>query len=55
MDLNGLSADLEQFVQQEIAEGKYQSAEEVVSAAFDDVIAAVGEVRGRDILLTKIA
>lgn len=33
MDLNGLPAELEQFIQQEIAEGKYQSAEEVVSAA----------------------
>jgi putative addiction module CopG family antidote len=33
MDLNGLPTELEQFVQQEIAQGKYQSAEEVVSAA----------------------
>ena len=33
MDLNGLPAELEQFVQQEIAGGKYQSTEEVVSAA----------------------
>ena len=33
MNLNGLPAELEQFVQQEIAEGRYQSAEEVVSAA----------------------
>jgi putative addiction module CopG family antidote len=33
MDLNGLPVDLEQFIQQEIAEGKYRSAEEVVSAA----------------------
>jgi putative addiction module CopG family antidote len=33
MDLNRLPTELEQFVQQEIAEGKYQSAEEVVSAA----------------------
>ena len=33
MDLHGLPTDLEQFVQQEIAEGKYQSTEEVVSAA----------------------
>ena len=33
MDLNGLPADLEQFVQQAIAEGKYRSAAEVVSAA----------------------
>jgi putative addiction module CopG family antidote len=33
MDLNGLPAELEQFVQQEIAEGKYQSTEEVVNAA----------------------
>lgn len=33
MDLNGLPTELEQFVHQEIAEGKYQSAEEVVSAA----------------------
>ncbi len=33
MDLNRLPIELEQFVQQEIAEGKYQSAEEVVSAA----------------------
>ena len=33
MHLNGLPADLEQFVQQEIAEGKSASAEEVVSAA----------------------
>ncbi len=33
MDLNGLPTELEKFVQQEIAEGKYQSPEEVVSAA----------------------
>jgi putative addiction module CopG family antidote len=33
MDLNGLPTELEQFVQQEIAKGKYQSAEEIVSTA----------------------
>ncbi len=33
MDLNGLPADLEQFVQQEIADGRFASVEEVVSAA----------------------
>ena len=33
MDLNGLPTELEQFVQQEITQGKYQSAEDVVSAA----------------------
>ena len=33
MDLNGLPTELEQFVKQEITEGKYRSAEEVVSAA----------------------
>ena len=33
MDLNGLPTELERFVQQEIAEGKYPSAEEVVCAA----------------------
>ena len=33
MNLNELPRDLEQFVQQEIAQGKYQSAAEVVSAA----------------------
>jgi putative addiction module CopG family antidote len=33
MDLKGLPTELEQFVQQEVAQGKYQSAEEVVSAA----------------------
>lgn len=33
MDLNELSGDLVQFVQQEIAQGTYQSAAEVVSVA----------------------
>jgi putative addiction module CopG family antidote len=33
MDLKGLPSELEQFVEQEISEGTYQSAEEVVSAA----------------------
>jgi putative addiction module CopG family antidote len=33
MNLNALPRDLAQFVQQEIAQGKYQSAEEVISAA----------------------
>jgi Arc/MetJ-type ribon-helix-helix transcriptional regulator len=33
MNLNELPRDLEQFVQQEIAQGKYQSVAEVVSAA----------------------
>ncbi len=33
MDLNGLPADLAQFVQQEIAKGKFAPVEEVVSAA----------------------
>lgn len=33
MDLDGLPTDLEQFVQQEIAEGKFATIEEVVGAA----------------------
>jgi putative addiction module CopG family antidote len=33
MNLNELPRDLEQFVQQEIAQGKYQSVAEVISAA----------------------
>jgi putative addiction module CopG family antidote len=33
MNLNELPRDLAQFVQQEIAQGKYQSVEEVISAA----------------------
>ena len=33
MDLKGLPSELEQFVEQEISEGTYQSAEEVVSTA----------------------
>jgi putative addiction module CopG family antidote len=33
MDLNDLPADLEQFVQQEIAKGKFASVEEVINAA----------------------
>ena len=33
MDLNGLPTELEQFVKQEIAEGRFASVEEVLSAA----------------------
>ena len=33
MDLDGLPTDLEQFVQQEIAQGKFETVEEVVSEA----------------------
>jgi antitoxin ParD1/3/4 len=33
MDVNGLPADLEQFVQQELARGKYQSRDEIIVEA----------------------
>jgi antitoxin ParD1/3/4 len=33
MDLNGLPADLEQFIRQELAKGKYQSEADIVAEA----------------------